>query len=128
MLFLFFFFFFFFYCELFFFFFFFFQAEDGIRDLIVTGVQTCALPISGGHASRLRRRDVSAPAAADAARTRRLCPRARGRRRRRCRSAATAIARATNRRTHGGRPFPRRRRGARSRRTRARWVGRPDAT
>src|SRR2546421_3519802 len=25
---------------------FFFQAEDGIRDLIVTGVQTCALPIS----------------------------------------------------------------------------------
>src|SRR5206468_5968760 len=23
-----------------------FQAEDGIRDLIVTGVQTCALPIS----------------------------------------------------------------------------------
>src|SRR6266478_2383987 len=29
----------------FFFFFFFFQAEDGIRDLTVTGVQTCALPI-----------------------------------------------------------------------------------
>src|SRR5215471_4394975 len=26
---------------------FFFQAEDGIRDLYVTGVQTCALPISG---------------------------------------------------------------------------------
>src|SRR2546430_2965780 len=26
--------------------FFFFQAEDGIRDLTVTGVQTCALPIS----------------------------------------------------------------------------------
>src|SRR5204862_1190489 len=25
----------------------FFQAEDGIRDLYVTGVQTCALPISG---------------------------------------------------------------------------------
>src|SRR5256886_7704490 len=32
-------------------FFFFFQAEDGIRDLTVTGVQTCALPIW----SRLRR-------------------------------------------------------------------------
>src|SRR2546430_3484084 len=31
-----------------FFFFFFFQAEDGIRDLTVTGVQTCALPISIG--------------------------------------------------------------------------------
>src|SRR5690606_40322046 len=30
-------------CE---FFFFFFQAEDGIRDFHVTGVQTCALPIS----------------------------------------------------------------------------------
>src|SRR5256886_7239283 len=28
-----------------FYFFFFFQAEDGIRDLTVTGVQTCALPI-----------------------------------------------------------------------------------
>src|SRR5690606_40020494 len=31
---------------LFVFFFFFFQAEDGIRDFHVTGVQTCALPIS----------------------------------------------------------------------------------
>src|SRR5437764_1943891 len=35
------------------FFFFFFQAEDGIRDTSVTGVQTCALPIfsreSGVH-------------------------------------------------------------------------------
>src|SRR6266436_7405804 len=29
-------------------FFFFFQAEDGIRDVAVTGVQTCALPISCG--------------------------------------------------------------------------------
>src|SRR5204863_6091913 len=33
--------------------FFFFQAEDGIRDLYVTGVQTCALPISP--------RSISAP-------------------------------------------------------------------
>src|SRR5256886_6103687 len=37
-------------------FFFFFQAEDGIRDLTVTGVQTCALPIcekwrTGKHTS-----------------------------------------------------------------------------
>src|SRR2546427_6490355 len=38
--------------------FFFFQAEDGIRYLTVTGVQTCALPIfsrwnlEGGHADR----------------------------------------------------------------------------
>src|SRR5215204_145301 len=34
-----------------FFFFFFFQAEDGIRDHCVTGVQTCALPISHGKIS-----------------------------------------------------------------------------
>src|SRR5690606_40104182 len=31
-------------------FFFFFQAEDGIRDFHVTGVQTCALPIWGDEA------------------------------------------------------------------------------
>src|SRR2546428_172348 len=37
--------------------FFFFQAEDGIRDLIVTGVQTCALPIS-----RARERAAALPA------------------------------------------------------------------
>src|SRR2546426_9024258 len=30
-------------------FFFFFQAEDGIRDYKVTGVQTCALPICSGR-------------------------------------------------------------------------------
>src|SRR5207247_4704715 len=30
-------------------FFFFFQAEDGIRDPLVTGVQTCALPISSSR-------------------------------------------------------------------------------
>src|SRR5687767_15290512 len=33
------------YYYFFIFFFFFFQAEDGIRDKLVTGVQTCALPI-----------------------------------------------------------------------------------
>src|SRR5690348_17995355 len=32
--------------------FFFFQAEDGIRDGRVTGVQTCALPIWGGSLTR----------------------------------------------------------------------------
>src|SRR5712664_4276074 len=39
-------------------FFLFFQAEDGIRDLIVTGVQTCALPIclrAGPRDARRRR-------------------------------------------------------------------------
>src|SRR5206468_9059932 len=34
---------------------FFFQAEDGIRDLIVTGVQTCALPILTNHLSTMLR-------------------------------------------------------------------------
>src|SRR4030066_1467469 len=35
---------------------FFFQAEDGIRDSSVTGVQTCALPILTRKAARLRER------------------------------------------------------------------------
>src|SRR2546430_11110776 len=35
-------------------FFFFFQAEDGIRDLTVTGVQTCALPIFVGSPWQVR--------------------------------------------------------------------------
>src|SRR6266536_2188637 len=36
--------------------FFFFQADDGIRDPLVTGVQTCALPISAGMLGVLTRR------------------------------------------------------------------------
>src|SRR5437868_8876267 len=35
--------------------FFFFQAEDGIRDRNVTGVQTCALPISGKRLAAVAR-------------------------------------------------------------------------
>src|SRR5438034_8179917 len=35
--------------------FFFFQAEDGIRDHCVTGVQTCALPISPPRTARAAR-------------------------------------------------------------------------
>src|SRR5258708_38763433 len=35
---------------------FFFQAEDGIRDDLVTGVQTCALPISRRYAPRAAHR------------------------------------------------------------------------
>src|SRR5688572_30981449 len=42
-------------------FFFFFQAEDGIRDLTVTGVQTCALPISSEPKRPLGRVPSSAP-------------------------------------------------------------------
>src|SRR3989442_5750198 len=45
--------------------FFFFQAEDGIRDADVTGVQTCALPISGTESTcdpkRSGRASASAP-------------------------------------------------------------------
>src|SRR2546422_11515339 len=37
-------------------FFFFFQAEDGIRDVAVTGVQTCALPISISPNDRIQYR------------------------------------------------------------------------
>src|SRR3712207_8991854 len=43
-------------------FFFFFQAEDGIRDIGVTGVQTCALPISPDG------QEVDVPILADEAR------------------------------------------------------------
>src|SRR6266536_3939306 len=35
-------------------FFFFFQAEDGIRDPLVTGVQTCALPILSAPSNAAR--------------------------------------------------------------------------
>src|SRR2546427_8800373 len=54
--------------SLFFFFFFFFQAEDGIRDLTVTGVQTCALPIyvetgAGCAGQGPRQRDQRIPGA-----------------------------------------------------------------
>src|SRR2546430_5416334 len=50
--------------------FFFFQAEDGIRDLTVTGVQTCALPIS--FLRELLQRLSSAPGIQLAAATDRL--------------------------------------------------------
>src|SRR5260221_7866985 len=45
------------------FFFFFFQAEDGIRDHCVTGVQTCALPIYTSHTaiSRLMTLFITVP-------------------------------------------------------------------
>src|SRR2546430_5703177 len=46
-----------------FFFFFFFQAEDGIRDLTVTGVQTCALPIFMLSTSPVRPRPLLSPRA-----------------------------------------------------------------
>src|SRR2546430_5040331 len=45
---------------------FFFQAEDGIRDLTVTGVQTCALPILRGSRGRARREAAGVLRPADA--------------------------------------------------------------
>src|SRR5436305_15241266 len=46
---------------------FFFQAEDGIRDADVTGVQTCALPIYFGDVLQPNRHIIDAiPIAADA--------------------------------------------------------------
>src|SRR3712207_9303098 len=53
---------------------FFFQEEDGIRDIGVTGVQTCALPIfagAPGHACRLLRRAARRRPVAAAPRERR---------------------------------------------------------
>src|SRR3712207_8217494 len=41
--------------------FFFFQAEDGIRDIGVTGVQTCALPIWSWAVPRVANRAGSSP-------------------------------------------------------------------
>src|SRR5256885_475423 len=38
---------------------FFFQAEDGIRDYKVTGVQTCALPISAANLDRSHQRGIA---------------------------------------------------------------------
>src|SRR5690606_40814374 len=56
---------------------FFFQAEDGIRDFHVTGVQTCALPISGCRAGRPVDRRTAAVQRGPAQRSR---PRARNER------------------------------------------------
>src|SRR2546430_13130285 len=49
---------------------FFFQAEDGIRDLTVTGVQTCALPISRIDGNTNKLKDVTLYDLSDAERRR----------------------------------------------------------
>src|SRR5256886_11382531 len=56
--------------------FFFFQAEDGIRDLTVTGVQTCALPISRSSFKRTSTKTSSStrPPAATSSETERRAP------------------------------------------------------
>src|SRR5256885_6492501 len=84
--------------------FFFFQAEDGIRDYKVTGVQTCALPISVSanpscpacwavNAS-VRSRGTPAPSSVAALRVQRVTAARRPRRRPRCAPAA-AVASST---------------------------------
>src|SRR5256884_7401252 len=70
-------------------FFFFFQAEDGIRDVAVTGVQTCALPI---FVSALFRTDL-AFRAAEAGESSSGCSRSPGRRQARCTSSGRSLAR-----------------------------------
>src|SRR5690349_22164490 len=84
-------------------FFFFFQAEDGIRDLYVTGVQTCALPISCATPGRLPARLATGRGAGPA-------------RRRPPRSRPTRARRA-------GSPRPRRRTRRRGLRSEERRVG-----
>src|SRR5256885_17060447 len=65
--------------------FFFFQAEDGIRDYKVTGVQTCALPISRRTAPSTWRAPSRPPDSVESSSTAMPC-----RRRRRVRSAASS--------------------------------------
>src|SRR5437867_8771709 len=85
------------------FFFFFFQAEDGIRDRTVTGVQTCALPILTPRRCTEPIRRASAPENAD--RGTRRPARCRQRRRRSagllpgCRCSRAAPPRAAGSRT-----------------------------
>src|SRR5256886_4250433 len=96
--------------------FFFFQAEDGIRDLTVTGVQTCALPIW--------RRSAHRPTC--------CCRETRAARRGRLRAARTRARRRSRRplpglrrlgapaARHSGTPSSRRRRGGLGPRARTR--------
>src|SRR5207248_8395148 len=79
------------------------QAEDGIRDRTVTGVQTCALPIS-------RRRPPFPPRSRQAARSARRgsCPRGRERRSRFRRPAARPPGQCPSASRRRTRPRPRR--------------------
>src|SRR5215210_1269087 len=99
---------------LFFFFFFFFQAEDGIRDTSVTGVQTCALPIwrRGTPSGWRRDRPRAGGARADALHADRRATPTRAARRR-GRGGRRSRPRPPQRRAHRGEV----RRRARSRRS-----------
>src|SRR2546422_8973956 len=90
---------------------FFFQAEDGIRDVAVTGVQTCALPISI-HPVRLIKgvpswwADSRAIATQSRSRAAATCERYAhtARRARQRKTAPSSTARTVNRRAGGGGP------------------------
>src|SRR5256885_8641908 len=91
--------------------FFFFQAEDGIRDYKVTGVQTCALPISGsGPRYPAAPPPRGSPARSPAVRRplpdrcTAAAPRARDRRRTRAPPARTPAARAAARSVRSSAP------------------------
>src|SRR2546422_6634572 len=91
---------------------FFFQAEDGIRDVAVTGVQTCALPISI-HPVRLIKgvpswwADSRAIATQSRSRAAATCERYAhtARRARQRKTAPSSTARTVNRRAARGGPF-----------------------
>src|SRR5436309_6051651 len=80
-------------------FFFFFQAEDGIRDFHVTGVQTCALPIS----RRRRRRSPGSRAGREWPSVRSSAGRGRGSGRGRGRGGGRGGGRRGSRARGGGR-------------------------
>src|SRR5256885_3519705 len=73
-------------------FFFFFQAEDGIRDYKVTGVQTCALPIYGRPARGALHRVPRGPEEGARHRGRGACRRARDRKSTRLNSSHLVIS------------------------------------
>src|SRR5438132_13049886 len=82
---------------------FFFQAEDGIRDHCVTGVQTCALPISPAELPACPPPEP-APPACPPPEAPPPCPMARSEERRvgkECRSRWTPVRRKKNKRMHG---------------------------
>src|SRR5690606_41122760 len=85
------------------FFVFFFQAEDGIRDFHVTGVQTCALPISAAPDLFRARSSLPAECRAGSRKPSRCGSRSWGRRRspRPCRAATPSSRRRSEERRVG---------------------------
>src|SRR6266704_5484122 len=77
---------------------FFFQAEDGIRDRNVTGVQTCALPISRARDELAHTRDRNRQRMRNADRRRRSEERRVGKE---CRSRWSPYHSQKNKRAHG---------------------------